>query len=92
MEILINSARNCSFENQHENKSLCQVELTEDRIKNIPDCGYNCTNTTLMAEKVDEFQKSMEVVFEVVLLTVVGILGVIGNITAIVLFARYIIS
>lgn len=34
------------------------------------------------------YQKSLEFVFEVVLLSIVGILGIIGNCAAIVLFAR----
>ena len=40
-------------------------------------------------EKIDEFEKLMEMVFEVGLLTIVGIAGMIGNFAAIVLFSRY---
>ena len=42
-------------------------------------------------EKIDEFEKLMEMVFEVGLLTIVGIAGMIGNFAAIVLFSRYIV-
>ena len=45
-------------------------------------------NGTRIPEKVDEFEKSMEMVFEVGLLTIFGLVGVIGNVAAIVLFAR----
>ena len=45
-------------------------------------------NTTEAMEKADEFEKSMEMVFEVGLLTSVGILGVLGNCAATYLFAR----
>jgi hypothetical protein len=40
------------------------------------------------SEEVDEFEKSMELVFEVGLLTIFGVAGVIGNVAAIILFAR----
>jgi hypothetical protein len=48
--------------------------------------GFNVTSV----EKEDGvyYQKSMEFIFEVVLLLAVGILGLVGNISAIVLFAR----
>ena len=47
-------------------------------------------NVTSSDEREEEvyYQKSMEFIFEVVLLLAVGILGLIGNISAIVLFAR----
>jgi hypothetical protein len=40
------------------------------------------------ADRKVYYQKSMEFIFEVVLLLAVGVLGLIGNISAIVLFAR----
>ena len=39
-------------------------------------------------EEGDKVQKSMEFVFEVVLLTIVGIAGMVGNTAAIILFSR----
>ena len=47
-------------------------------------------NVTINATSEDEvyYQKSMEFIFEVVLLMAVGILGLVGNISAIVLFVR----
>jgi hypothetical protein len=52
----------------------------------------NETNSSIsdVPEKDEEvyYQKSMEFIFEVVLLMAVGILGLIGNISAIILFSR----
>jgi len=52
----------------------------------------NETNSSISdaPEKDEEvyYQKSMEFIFEVVLLMAVGILGLIGNISAIILFSR----
>ena len=51
--------------------------------------SINKSNSSF-AEKEEEvyYQKSMEFIFEVVLLLAVGILGLVGNISAIVLFSR----
>ena len=52
----------------------------------------NETNSSIsdVPEKDEEvyYQKSMEFIFEVVLLMAVGILGLIGNVSAIILFSR----
>ena len=47
-------------------------------------------NSSSVGEKEEEvyYQKSMEFIFEVVLLLAVGIFGLVGNISAIILFSR----
>ena len=50
----------------------------------------NFTNASMMQDGMEqfEFQKDMEFIFEVVLLSIVGAFGVVGNIAAIVMFSR----
>ena len=77
---------NYKSENMTNVETLCQKVFKGDD----EGVGYTCKNLTSnnTMEKVDEFQKTMEMVFEVGLLTIVGILGVIGNVAAVILFAR----
>ena len=53
----------------------------------------NDINGTISDDDVGEeeklYQKSMEFVFEVVLLSIVGVLGILGNSAAIALFSRH---
>ena len=73
----------CQFES---NPSLERINGMEHPVvhidKSLSHDGYN------KPEEIDDFEKLMEMVFEVGLLTIVGIAGVIGNFAAIVLFAR----
>ena len=39
-------------------------------------------------ETNEQYQKSLELVFEVVLMLVVGLLGIAGNVAAVILFSR----
>ena len=86
--MMYNQTRNYTFANQSYHDSLCQSAFNNDE-KNF-DFACKNANTTEAREKEDQFEKSMEMVFEVGLLTMVGILGVIGNSAAICLFARYV--
>ena len=81
---------NCTLENLRHNESLCHSELNGDGVNEMKHLGYinKSLNGTRIPEEVDEFEKSMEMVFEVGLLTIFGLIGVIGNVAAIVLFAR----
>ena len=92
MESPVNITRNCTFNHVSNDDFLCQYDLITDR--NIrtehpshidKELGGKISDTL---DGVDEFEKSMELVFEVGLLTICGVLGVIGNVAAIILFAR----
>ena len=90
MGILINITKNCTFDNISHNESLCHIDTNSEGINEMKHLGYTnkSLNGTTISEKDNEFEKSMEMVFEVGLLTIFGFFGVIGNVAAIVLFAR----
>lgn len=72
---------------------MCKFNLSASWINEMEHPGH--INKSLyvgnMSEMVeDEFEKSMEMVFEVGLLTIFGVVGVIGNVAGIILFARYV--
>ena len=60
--------------------NLTGVDETDDINGTISDDG---------GEEEKLYQKSMEFVFEVVLLSIVGVLGILGNSAAIALFSRH---
>ena len=58
-----------------------QANRTDNLSRSLDDDG--------MIQRVDDnFESSMEMIFEVSLLTIFGIAGIIGNLAAIILFAR----
>ena len=76
------------------NESLCDYTLfnnSDDESINYG-CGIigndSASYTANLTEHRGDFESSMEMVFEVGLLTLVGILGLVGNVAAIILFAR----
>ena len=92
MESPVNITRNCTFKHVRNDDFLCQSHLILDRNNGMEppihiekELGGKISDTS---DGVDEFEKSMELVFEVGLLTICGALGVIGNVAAIILFAR----
>ena len=92
MESPVNITRNCTFNHVGNNESLCHFDLISERINGMEhpshlDKGLGGESSN-RSEKLDEFEKSMEMVFEVGLLTIFGVAGVIGNVAAIILFAR----
>ena len=90
MEILLNITKNCTLDHLSHSASLCHIDLNDDGInemKHFSNINKSLNGTTI-PEEVDDFEKSMEMVFEVGLLTIFGVIGVTGNVAAIVLFAR----
>ena len=83
---MFNETKNYYSENQTFHDSMCQTALNTD--EEDDDFPCNNANTTDSMEEADKFEKSMEMVFEVGLLTSIGILGVLGNCAATYLFAR----
>ena len=76
------------------NESLCDYTLfnnSDDESINYG-CGIigngSASYSANLTVHGGDFESSMEMVFEVGLLTLVGILGLVGNVAAIILFAR----
>ena len=80
----------------NRNESLCQFDpnLGLERLNGIEhpvghiDKSISHDSANQPQKIDDDFEKLMEMVFEVGLLTIAGVAGVIGNFAAIVLFAR----
>ena len=96
MDTIGSITTNCtSYYLSNKNGSLCQFDpnLGIERINGIEHPAGHIDkslthDSTNKPEKIDDFEKLMEMVFEVGLLTIVGVAGVIGNFAAIVLFTR----
>ena len=69
---------------------MAKMSVLNDLLEMDNESSLINNSNSSFAEKEEEvyYQKSMEFIFEVVLLLAVGILGLVGNISAIVLFSR----
>ena len=86
-----NLARNCTFNPLSTNQTICSFDLNSDQVNELE----HSTNldkvsdaNNMQEENTEDFEKSMEMVFEVGLLTIFGVAGVLGNLAAIILFSR----
>ena len=62
-------------------------EAAEDTIAAVATEAPLATPEMTEKEETEAYQKSMEFIFEVVLLSFVGVLGIVGNLVLIVLFS-----
>ena len=84
---------NCTYENDGINPQPCSANFNTEQANRTDNLSYipRSLDDDRMIKTVDDnFESSMEMIFEVSLLTIFGIAGIIGNLAAIILFARYV--
>jgi len=82
---------NCTYENDGINTQPCSATFNTEQANRTDNLSYipRSLDEDRMIKTVDDnFESSMEMIFEVSLLTIFGIAGIIGNLAAIILFAR----
>ena len=81
---------NCTFENDGVNAQPCSSNLNTEQANRTDNLSRSLDDERMIKRVDDNFESSMEMIFEVSLLTIFGIAGIIGNLAAIILFARYV--
>ena len=81
---------NCTFEKDGINAQPCSGNLNTEQANRTDNLSRSLDDERMIKTVDDNFESSMEMIFEVSLLTVFGIAGIIGNLAAIILFARYV--
>ena len=81
---------NCTFENDGINAQPCSGNLNTEQANRTDNLSRSLDDERMIKRVDDNFESSMEMIFEVSLLTIFGIAGIIGNLAAIILFARYV--
>ena len=97
METTVNITRNCTYNHISNNESLAKLDIIYDNTNGLEHPVNICKSLAGERRNVsidggnieDGTVELMEKVFEVGLLTIVGVAGVIGNVAAIILFTRY---
>ena len=79
---------NCTFENDGINAPPCSGNLNTEQASRADNLSRSLDDERMIKRVDDNFESSMEMIFEVSLLTIFGIAGIIGNLAAIILFAR----
>ena len=79
---------NCTFENDGINPQPCSGNLNTEQTNRTDNLSSSLDDERMIQRIDDNFESSMEMIFEVSLLTIFGIAGIIGNLAAIILFAR----
>ena len=92
METTANITRNCTFNHISNNETLGKLDIIYDNSNGLEHPVNICKSFAgehgNMSIDNGNIERLMEQVFEVGLLTIVGVAGVIGNVAAIILFTR----
>ena len=81
---------NCTYENDGINPQPCSANFNTEQANRTDNLSRSLDDERMIQRIDDNFESSMEMIFEVSLLTIFGIAGIIGNLAAIILFARYV--
>ena len=81
---------NCTYENDGINTQPCSATFNTEQANRTDNLSRSLDDERMIKRVDDNFESSMEMIFEVSLLTIFGIAGIIGNLAAIILFARYV--